>query len=582
MSSSEFYEILAKDLSKLLEEYQDHDMIIVVGEEPNIKTFYVHSNILRVRSNYFKTFLSANWIRREDDKIRFSKPNIDPEVFAIILEYIYGGKIKFQEDLDPLIIFDCIKAADELGILEFLFYSQDYLLSNKITWLKENLVLIYRDSFGLDSMRKLQEFSVDRIKKYPYLFFDSDDFHTISGQALITIIKDDKLEMEEIEIWNKLIKWGIANTSSNNISDITISNYNNISVEYSTALGMTLKNYIKHIRFHNMNINEINNVLQYKEILGAEYDNILEYFPNINNIDDIDNINNINNIKSSNILNGSKEESTNKRKTTMKKKLPNRGAAISTIMSSGDAAIIASWIDRKDIFNSQEGNIGNNNEFNENRNNRDNNNDNNINNNDNNNNNINNNENNINNDDREHSEHVFKPYSRSEIPYEFKLLVRGSRDGFSVKKFHSECDGKRSTISLFKLQDYDIFVGGYNPDVWHNTLWPQYKKNDKAFIFSFTQGNDANNIINNNNCNNYQGKVARLRVENYGYALNCWRSSGPSFGKFDLLMQNGTLRFKHKTYVPNVMPFDDKFVKIDDYEVFQVIMKETMKNGAEV
>ncbi|CAG8558513.1 11550_t:CDS:2, partial [Diversispora eburnea] len=73
-------------------------------------------------------------------------------------------------------------------------------------------------------------------------------------------------------------------------------------------------------------------------------------------------------------------------------------------------------------------------------------------------------------------------------------------------------------------------------------------------------------------------KVARLRAENYGYALNCWRSSGPSFGKFDLLMQNGTLRFKHKTYEPNVMPFDDKSVKIDDYEVFEVVMKETMKN----
>jgi hypothetical protein len=41
-----------------------------------------------------------------------------------------------------------------------------------------------------------------------------------------------------------------------------------------------------------------------------------------------------------------------------------------------------------------------------------------------------------------------------------KLLYSGSIDGWKFKDFHSRCDGKKPTISLFKVKDGDC-IGGY-------------------------------------------------------------------------------------------------------------------------
>jgi hypothetical protein len=40
------------------------------------------------------------------------------------------------------------------------------------------------------------------------------------------------------------------------------------------------------------------------------------------------------------------------------------------------------------------------------------------------------------------------------------LLYSGSIHGWMAKDFHSRCDGKRPTISLFKVKDGDC-IGGY-------------------------------------------------------------------------------------------------------------------------
>ncbi|CAG8760267.1 3371_t:CDS:1, partial [Cetraspora pellucida] len=195
---------------------------------------------------------------------------------------------------------------------------------------------------------------------------------------------------------------------------------------------------------------------------------------------------------------------------------------------SQHAAIIASWIDRKDIIPDAE----------------------------------------------KSSNHSF--YNPSQIPYKFKLLVRGSRDGFSPTIFHKLCDRVRSTVTLFKLANSDNFVGGYSPEVWDSPLWPKYKSSDKAFIFSFTQGGSNLNGQRNNN-----GKIGR--VTDHVYALNCWRYNGPSFGKCDLIMHNGgILRFKHQTFSPQIMSTESTMMKIEDYEVFEIVEKIKDKNNTTI
>src|SRR2546429_7167450 len=49
------------------------------------------------------------------------------------------------------------------------------------------------------------------------------------------------------------------------------------------------------------------------------------------------------------------------------------------------------------------------------------------------------------------------------LPYKFELLLRGSRDGFTPKQFHSLCDNKPITVTFIKVKDTEEIIGGYNP-----------------------------------------------------------------------------------------------------------------------
>jgi len=84
--TSIFHSNLSKDLSLILNNSDDYNVIIKVGENQNVKEFQAHSVILRARSPYFKSALSNRWVTKKNDMILFNKPNITPIVFEMILK----------------------------------------------------------------------------------------------------------------------------------------------------------------------------------------------------------------------------------------------------------------------------------------------------------------------------------------------------------------------------------------------------------------------------------------------------------------------------------------------------------------
>jgi hypothetical protein len=63
------------------------------------------------------------------------------------------------------------------------------------------------------------------------------------------------------------------------------------------------------------------------------------------------------------------------------------------------------------------------------------------------------------------------------------LLYRGSRDGWTQAYFHSLCDGKSPTISLFKVKNGPC-IGGYTEAKWNSKRG--YVNDCSAFLFSLT------------------------------------------------------------------------------------------------
>jgi hypothetical protein len=69
----------------LLDDSDDYDVIVKVGENSNTKEFHARSNILRARSPYFKRAFLQNRVTKKDGVYNFIKPNISPIVFEMII-----------------------------------------------------------------------------------------------------------------------------------------------------------------------------------------------------------------------------------------------------------------------------------------------------------------------------------------------------------------------------------------------------------------------------------------------------------------------------------------------------------------
>uniref|UniRef100_U9UHV2 TLDc domain-containing protein n=1 Tax=Rhizophagus irregularis (strain DAOM 181602 / DAOM 197198 / MUCL 43194) TaxID=747089 RepID=U9UHV2_RHIID len=106
--------------------------------------------------------------------------------------------------------------------------------------------------------------------------------------------------------------------------------------------------------------------------------------------------------------------------------------------------------------------------------------------------------------------------------HEFKLILRGTRDGFESNKFHEICDNRSCTVTIIKVKGNNQILGGYNPIEWKSDR--NYDATKDSFIFSFKNGDDINEHI-----------LSRIVKRNY--AIFNDHTYGPSFGGADLILR---------------------------------------------
>ncbi|GBC43398.1 uncharacterized protein OCT59_028219 [Rhizophagus irregularis] len=242
--STKFWASLSSDILHILTDgLEEYNVVIEVGEAPNTKIFQAHSIILRARSPYFRQALSKNWAKKEGDIIKFSKPNISPKVFEVILKFMYSGNVDMMNK-SMMEALELLIATDELLLTELSEYVQEYLLHYEVGWLEDNLITLWKRINNYDSCRKLQEYCLSIICKDPTYLFKSPDFLLLDSSLLVSFLKLDNLQIEEVQIWDYLIKWGVAQNENLNIENISQWNKENFE-----QLGTTLKECIPLIGF---------------------------------------------------------------------------------------------------------------------------------------------------------------------------------------------------------------------------------------------------------------------------------------------------------------------------------------------
>ena len=131
-----------------------------------------------------------------------------------------------MEEHETANIIKILIAARELSLQELIHRIQSFLINNKVNWMEQNFNLVYQTSFENDSFLLLQEFCKEFIIKKPEKIFKSPEFNSISEKLLISIIQVDNFQMNGVQIWEHILKWGIAQNSKltsslRNINDPT-------------------------------------------------------------------------------------------------------------------------------------------------------------------------------------------------------------------------------------------------------------------------------------------------------------------------------------------------------------------------
>ncbi|PKY35317.1 hypothetical protein RhiirB3_455956 [Rhizophagus irregularis] len=283
--------------------------------------------------------------------------------------------------------------------------------------------------------------------------------------------------MREIEVWEYVLKWGLAQNPT------LTQNPDTWSDDDFKIMKNTLQHCLPLIRLFTLSSKELTlSVRPYQKLLSKQlYENLIDSYMNPDNVS-IDNILLPRNIKSDQVID-------------------------SKIVNFDIFSAILRWIDNNDSKFA----------------------------------------------------HIREYY----LPREFKLLLRGSKDGFTPKKFHELCDDKYNTITFIKVKGIEEIVGGYNPLKWESSnTWGE--TND-SFIFSFINKNIKDAIISN--------------IEQTYFALNYHPEHGPCFGN-DIILWNSRgqdtdynlIYCKMDHYDKKIRDSEDKF-SIEDYEVFQIVKR---------
>ncbi|POG62908.1 hypothetical protein GLOIN_2v1691501, partial [Rhizophagus irregularis DAOM 181602=DAOM 197198] len=84
--SAQFFSKLSQNYVELLKDDEYYDITIEVGEDPNVKIFRAHKNILCYRSPYLRRILASNNRNNNTNNlVHIRLPNMSSEIFQIIL-----------------------------------------------------------------------------------------------------------------------------------------------------------------------------------------------------------------------------------------------------------------------------------------------------------------------------------------------------------------------------------------------------------------------------------------------------------------------------------------------------------------
>ncbi|KAG9294370.1 hypothetical protein G9A89_001875 [Geosiphon pyriformis] len=385
--------------------HNDFNVCIEIGEPPNkTKEFETNIEILTRHSPYFKAALSIWWAQKRPDEERliFKKPNVSVEAFQILLDFMNLSLIDLST-YSPTTWLDLLLAADEMLFDNVLNHVQFHFLCHPHQWISSLLVQVLNAVVSRPTCTDLRDYCLkDAIEKNPSLLFNSPDFNALNEKALEEIVKCDKLGIREIDLWKKVVIWGIANVpNSSRLKNTTTYQPEEWEKEEFWGLKEKLAPLLQWIRFFDISLMDFEKEVRPFSSILPEY--LIGDFV--------------------------RWQLTDKKPLYFEPKPPRQKyiPIESEIITSGQAALIASWIEGKFEI-------------------------------------------------------------EAPLYIKFCLIYRASTHGRSIKTFYNKCKNVGPTIIVVKLKNSKQIIGGYNPlnSAWKHGRFSSARGDRTGFLFSFT------------------------------------------------------------------------------------------------
>ncbi|CAI2169619.1 7254_t:CDS:2 [Funneliformis geosporum] len=595
-------------------ETEHDDVLIRVGEQPDLKKFRANSKLLSNKCSYFRTALSSNWARKEDDVFIIEKPNIRPKVFGVILNYIYKGTVdwKILEGEDFLGVW---LAADEF-MLDDLERQIRELFEKKSEMLKKNFMKIVRLVYQNETLERFRSNCVDIINTTTW-FQESSNFGTLEESIFQSLLSEEEHYVHDGVMWNLLILWA----SSSKKPILNSSKVMEWTDEKFELLKSRMDHFVHFIRFSLISRNDFYDyVLPYKRILPADTTNnaALQYYlycldeggnPKLDvlrphvilndskivnhthvamvgrwidigrekevYVSDSSSTNNngyhvistdehlsLNEEQANSSSNATISLSTEATKNSNSRNEEKGSTKLSWKQPSSLRKLWTLRKGRRPVFHHDSSSTSSTTATVKKE----------------------------NSNDKiqvpsssthidakrissssrtSHSKHLSTIFSSSTFTYHFQLIYRGSRDGFDTRSYYNKCSGQGATVVVTTMSHSRIILGGYYP-INTESRYPMevFSGSSEAFIFSFGEGDNPE-----------EDAILSRVLKEYSHKAICRTIYGPGFGENDLSI-NLSGNNHSKMGVCNKNFYEKKIIEpntftFDEIEVFSVTREAT-------
>src|ERR671939_1491202 len=132
-----------------------------------------------------------------------------------MFRFLYCGNIELGNLQGPDVL-KLLIAVDELNIQQLISHVQEFLIENKTEFLQQNPTGILETVYQHETFTDLWNFCLEIICEEPKILFNSDNFINLKAPLLELLLKRDDLDLNEIEIWESLLKWSFAQQNLKN------------------------------------------------------------------------------------------------------------------------------------------------------------------------------------------------------------------------------------------------------------------------------------------------------------------------------------------------------------------------------